>query len=113
MQSSRQLSRPGGKAISVQGDVSKAADAQGIIAAAIETYGSLNILVNNSGIYEFSPLEEVTEEQFHRHFNINVLGLLFTTQAAAKHLREGGSLINIGSVNSRNSRPTALLIWAR
>jgi 3-oxoacyl-[acyl-carrier protein] reductase len=95
----------GGNAISVQGDVSKAADAQGIIAAAIETYGSLDILVNNSGIYEFSPLEEITEEQFHRHFNINVLGLLLTTQAAAKHLKEGGSIINIGSVNSRNTPP--------
>lgn len=99
------ITAAGGKAISVQGDVSKAADAQSIIAAAIETYGGLDILVNNSGIYEFSPLEEITEEQFHRHFNINVLGLLLTIQAAAKHLREGGSIINIGSVNSRNTPP--------
>jgi 3-oxoacyl-[acyl-carrier protein] reductase len=89
------ITAAGGKAIAVQGDVSRAADAQGIIAAAIETYGHLDILVNNSGVYEFSPLEEITEDHFHKQFNINVLGLLLTTQAAAKHLGEGGSIINI------------------
>src|ERR1700729_3291110 len=73
----------GGKAVAVGGDVSKAAEAQGIIDAAIKNYGKLDILVNNSGIYEFAPLEAVTEESFHRMFNINVLGVLLTTQAAA------------------------------
>src|SRR5580698_6505716 len=95
------ITAAGGKAVAVGGDVSKAAEAQGIIDAAIKNYGRLDILVNNSGVYEFSPIEDVTEEQFHRIFNINVLGLLLTTQAALKHIGAGGSIINIGSVVSR------------
>ena len=79
----------------------KATDAQRIIDAAIENYGRLDILVNNSGVYEFAPIEAVTEEQFHKMFNINVLGAILLTQAAVKHLREGGSIINIGSGVSR------------
>jgi 3-oxoacyl-[acyl-carrier protein] reductase len=96
-----------GKAIAVRGDVSKAAEAQGIIDAAIRSYGRLDILVNNSGVYEFSPIEAVTEEQFHRLFNINVLGLLLTTQAALKHLGEGASIINIGSAVTRLTPATS------
>lgn len=99
------ITQAGGKAIAVGGDVSKAADAQGIINAAIETYGRLDVLVNNSGVYEFGALEEITEEHFHRQFNINVLGLLLVTQAAAKHLGEGASIINIGSVVARVTPP--------
>ena len=87
----------GGKAIAVHGDVSKAAEAQGLIDAAIKAYGRLDILVNNSGVYEFAPIADVTEDQFHWMFNVNVLGLLLTTQAAAKHFGEGASVINIGS----------------
>ncbi len=87
----------GGKAIAVHGDVSKAAEAKGVVEAAIEHFGRLDILVNNSGVYEFAPLEGVTEDHFHKLFNINVLGLLLTTQAAARHLGEGGSVINISS----------------
>ena len=101
------ITKAGGKAVAVAGDVSKATDAQGIIAAAIEHYDRLDILVNNSGVYEFSPVEGMTEEHFHRHFNINVLGLLLTTQAAAKHLKEGGSIINIGSGASRFTPPNS------
>jgi 3-oxoacyl-[acyl-carrier protein] reductase len=77
--------------------VSKATGAQGIVDAAINNYGRIDILVNNSGVYEFAPLEAITEDQFHKLFNINVLGLLLTTQAAAKHFGEGSSIINIGS----------------
>ncbi|HSH73448.1 MAG TPA: glucose 1-dehydrogenase [Methylophilaceae bacterium] len=95
------ITAAGGKAIAVGGDVSKAADAQGIIDAAINTYGKLDVLVNNSGVYEFAPIEAITEEHFHKQFNVNVLGLLLTTQAAVKHIGEGGSIINIGSVVSR------------
>ena len=101
------ITKSGGKAVAVGGDVSKAADAQGIIDAAIKNYGRLDILVNNSGVYEFAPLEAITEDHFHRHFNINVLGLLLTTQAAVKHLGEGGSIINIGSVASRITPPNS------
>jgi 3-oxoacyl-[acyl-carrier protein] reductase len=91
------ITTAGGKAVAAHGDVSKAAEAQAIIDAAIKAYGRLDILVNNAGVYEFSPLADVTEAQFHQMFNVNVLGLLLTTQAAAKHLGEGASVINIGS----------------
>jgi 3-oxoacyl-[acyl-carrier protein] reductase len=91
------IAAAGGKAVAVGGDVSKAKDAQGIIDTAIKNYGRLDILVNNSGVYEFAPIDTVTEDQFHKIFNINVLGAILTTQAAVKHLGEGGSIINIGS----------------
>ncbi len=95
------IAKAGGKAVAVHGDVSQPADAQGIIDAAIKNFGRLDILVNNSGVYEFSPIEALTVEQFHKMFNINVLGALLTTQAAVKHLGDGGSIINIGSGVSR------------
>ncbi len=101
------ITKAGGKAVAVAGDVSKAAAAQGIVDAAVKHYGHLDILVNNSGVYEFSPIESVTEEQFHRQFNVNVLGLLLTTQAAVKYLGEGGSIINIGSGASRLTPPNS------
>ena len=101
------IKKNGGTAIAVQGDVSKAAEAQGIIDAAVKNYGRLDILVNNSGVYEFRPIEAITEEHFHRIFNTNVLGVLLTTQAAVKHLGEGGSIINIGSGASRLTPPTS------
>jgi len=97
------ITAAGGKAVAVGGDVSKAAEAQGIVDAAIKNYGRLDILVNNSGVYEFD------EAKFHRMFNINVLGLLLTTQAALKHIGEGGSIINIGSVVSRITPPTSAI----
>ena len=102
------ITEAGGNAVAVKGDVSKASEAQGIIDAAIKNYGRLDILVNNSGVYEFAAIEAVTEEKFHKIFNINVLGLLLTTQAALKHIGEGGSIINIGSVVSRIT-PRSLL----
>ena len=100
-----EVSKAGGQAVAVGGDVSKAAEAQGIIDAAIAAFGRLDILVNNAGVYEFSPIEQITEEHFHRQFNINVLGLLLVTQAAVKHLGEGGSIINIGSLIARQQMP--------
>lgn len=95
----------GGKAVSVQGDVSRKADAQAIVETAISQFGRLDILVNNSGVYEFASIDQITEEHFHRLFNINVLGTLLTTQAAVKHLGDGGSVINISSVVSRITPP--------
>ena len=106
------ITAAGGKAVAVGGDVSKAAEAQGIIAAAIKNYGRLDILVNNSGVYEFAPIEAVTEDSFHRMFNINVLGVLLTTQAAVKHLGVGGSIINIGSGVSRITPPNSAVYSA-
>ena len=101
------ITAAGGKAVAVRGDVSKTAEAQDIIEAAIKNYCRLDILVNNSGVYEFVPIEAITEEHFHRHFNVNVLGLLLATQAAVKYLGEGGSIINIGSVASRITPPNS------
>lgn len=91
------IASTGGKAIAVQGDVSKADQAKGLIEAAIQAFGRLDVLVNNSGVYEMSPLEAITEEQYRRIFDVNVLGVLLTTRAAVKHLGEGGSVINISS----------------
>ncbi len=101
------ITAAGGKAVAVGGDVSKAAEAQGIIDAAIANYGRLDILVNNSGVYEFAPIEDITVGQFRKLFDINVLGLLLTTQAAVKHLGEGASIINIGSAVSRITPPNS------
>src|SRR5258706_3682797 len=101
------ITSAGGKTVAVGGDVSKTADAQAIIHAAIKNFGRLDILVNNAGVYEFTPIEAVTEDSFHRMFNINVLGLLLATQAAVKHLGEGASIINIGSGVSRITPPNS------
>ncbi|MCC8404841.1 glucose 1-dehydrogenase [Paraburkholderia sp. MMS20-SJTN17] len=106
------ITAAGGKAVAVGGDVSKAADAKGIIDAAIETYGRLDVLVNNAGVYEFAPIEEITEAHFHKHFDINVLGLLLVTQAALKHLGEGASIVNVGSVAARITPPTTTVYTA-
>ena len=106
------ITAAGGKAVAVGGDVSKAAAAQGLVDAAIKSFGRLDILVNNSGVYEFAPIEAVTEEQFHKIFNINVLGVLLTTQAATKHLGPGSSIINIGSGASRITPPNTTVYTA-
>jgi 3-oxoacyl-[acyl-carrier protein] reductase len=103
----KSITAAGGKAVAIGGDVSKAAESKGLIDAAIKNFGRLDILVNNSGVYEFSPIEAVTEEQFHKIFNINVLGLLLTTQAAVPHLGEGSSIINIGSAVSSLTPPNS------
>ncbi len=97
----------GGRAIAVQGDVSQAAQAQGLIDAAVAEFGRLDVLVNNSGIYEFAALDAVTEAHYRRQFDVNVLGVLLTTQAAARHLGEGGSVITISSAVTHVHMPTA------
>jgi 3-oxoacyl-[acyl-carrier protein] reductase len=100
------ITAKGGKAVAVQGDVSKAKDVERIFAETKKQFGSLDVLVNNAGIYEFSPIGEVTEDKFHRLFNTNVLGVLLATQQAANLFGpEGGSVINIGSVVSRITPP--------
>jgi 3-oxoacyl-[acyl-carrier protein] reductase len=107
------ISDRGGKAIAVQGDVSKQADIKRLFSEARKTFGRLDILVNNAGVYELGPLEEVTEELFHKHFNLNVLGLLLTTKEAVKHMGpEGGSIINMGSVASSLRPPDSTIYSA-
>ena len=93
-----EITAKGGKAVAVQGDVAKAADVERIFAETNKAFGQLDVLVNNAGVYEFAPLADVTEEQFHRQFNTNVLGLLLATREAAKYFNgAGGSIINISS----------------
>ena len=101
------INAEGGKAIAVQGDVSKAAQAQGLIAATVTQFGRLDVLVNNSGVYEFATLEEITEAHYRRLFDVNVLGVLLTSQAAAPHLGEGASIINISSAITHVHTPSA------
>lgn len=103
----------GGKAVTVQGDVAKAADVEKIFTAAKKAFGRLDILVNNAGVYNLQPLERITEEEFHRHFNTNVLGLLLATREAAKLFgEEGGSVINISSVVSELTPPNSVVYTA-
>src|SRR5271168_974347 len=94
-----EITKAGGKAVAVQGDVSKQADIDRLFTESQKAFGAVDILVNNAGVYEFAPLEAVTAESFHKQFNLNVLGLLLTTQEAVKHFSpSGGSVINISSV---------------
>src|SRR5437588_8876820 len=103
----------GGRAVAVQGDVSKAADVQRLFSETKRVFGKLDVLVNNAGVYQFAPLGEITEEQFHRQFNTNVLGLLLTSQEAAKHFDgEGGNIINIGSTVSQLNPPATVVYTA-
>lgn len=97
----------GGKAVAVKGDVSQGDEAASIIQGAIENFGKLDILVNNSGVFEFGSIDEVTGEHFHKMFNVNVLGLLYTTQAAAKVMTSGASIINIGSAVTSVTPPNS------
>ncbi|MGZ3749881.1 MAG: SDR family NAD(P)-dependent oxidoreductase [Mucilaginibacter sp.] len=103
----------GGRAIAIQGDVSKSADVTRLFAETKEAYGALDILVNNAGVYKFGALAEITEDEFHRQFNTNVLGLLLATQGAVNSFGEkGGSVINIGSVVSRITPPGSAIYTA-
>jgi 3-oxoacyl-[acyl-carrier protein] reductase len=103
-----QIIQAGGKAIAIQGDVSQQKDIDRLFEETKTAYGKLDILVNNAGIFEFAPLEEITADHFHRQFNLNVLGLLLTTQKAVEAFGEtGGSIINISSVAAIAPPPNA------
>ncbi|HEV2971715.1 MAG TPA: glucose 1-dehydrogenase [Pirellulales bacterium] len=104
----QRIAKAGGKAVAVQADVSKVDDIRRLFAETKKAYDKLNILVNNAGIYEFAPLEEITAEHFHKQFDLNVLGLLLTTQEAVKHFGSaGGSVINLSSVAVTLAPPNA------
>ena len=102
------ITKRGGQAVAVQANVSKQADIDRLFAETKKAFGKLDILVNNAGIYGFAPIEAVTEESFHAQFNLNVLGLLLTTQkAVAAFGPDGGSIINISSVAGTDPVPGA------
>ena len=101
-----EIKAAGGKAIAVKASVAVPAEIEHLVAEGVKAFGKVDILVNNAGVYQFAPLEEITPKFFHRQFDINVLGLLLTTQAAVKHFpAEGGSVINISSVVSTLGLP--------
>ena len=105
-----QISKGGGKAVAIQGNVAKKAEVERLFAEAEKAFGKIDILVNNAGVYEFVPLEDVTEQQFHRMFDVNVLGMLLATQEALNHFNpNGGNIINIGSLASSLTPPTAVI----
>jgi 3-oxoacyl-[acyl-carrier protein] reductase len=105
-----EITRRGGKAVAVQGDVSKATDVGRMLAEAIRAFGRLDILVNNAGVYKFAPFESITEEEFYRHYDTNVLGPILAVQEALKHFGpEGGTVINISSVVGAAPWPQAVL----
>ena len=108
-----EITRKGGKAVAVQGDVSKAADVERLFAETKKAFGSVDVLVNNAGIFQFDPLEQATEDEFHREFNTNVLGPILAIREAVKHFpAEGGSVINISSVASFSAMPTSVVYSA-
>jgi len=108
-----EIKQNGGKAIAVQGDVSKAADVKRLFEETKKEFGALDVLVNNAGVYEFAPLESITEDGFHRHFNTNVLGIILATREAVKYFGDGGgSVINIGSVVSTMAPPNSVVYTA-
>ena len=103
-----EITARGGKAISVGGDVSKAADVKALFDATQKAFGRVDVLVNNAGVYKFAPIENFTEADYRWHFDINVLGPLLTIQEALKHFpAEGGSIINVSSVAAFSPTPTA------
>jgi 3-oxoacyl-[acyl-carrier protein] reductase len=102
-----EIASKGGKAVAVQANVTKKGEIQRLFAETEKAFGALDILVNNAGVYEFLPLEQITEEHFHRQFDVNVLGLILATQEAVKHFgSKGGSVINISSVASTITPPS-------
>lgn len=104
------ISKAGGKAVAVQGSVAKKGDVEKLFVAAEKAFGKIDILVNNAGVYEFMPVENATEQQFHRMFDTNVLGLILATQEALKHFHaDGGSIINISSLASSLTPPTGIV----
>ena len=108
-----QIKRGGGKAVAIQANVSKSEDVKRLFAETKAKLGALNILVNNAGVFTFEPLEAVTEEEFHRQFDTNVLGTLLTTREAVTAFNgEGGSVINLSTISSVNPVPNSVVYSA-
>jgi 3-oxoacyl-[acyl-carrier protein] reductase len=108
-----EIKSSGGNAVAIKGDVSKTTDIENLFKETEKTFGKADIVVNNAGVYQMGAIETVTEDEFHRQFNINVLGLLLTSQAAVKHFEsKGGSIINIGSAVTRIAPPGSAIYTA-
>src|ERR1700746_3043104 len=102
----RAITRAGGRAVAIQGDVSKASDVARLFEQTKAAFGTLDVLVNNAGIYQPMPLAELTDEEFHREINTNLFGPLLTIRESIKHFGPGGgSIINVGSAASRLHPP--------
>lgn len=109
----KEITGKGGKAIAVQANVSNPEEIKKLFSETKKAFGKVDILVNNAGIYEFAPLEDITPAHFHKIFDLNVLGLILTTQEAVKHFgKEGGNIINISSVASTAGIPHATVYAA-
>ena len=108
-----EITKAGGKAVAVQGSVAKEAEVKRLFAESDEAFGRLDILVNNAGVYQFGALEDVTESEFHRQFDTNVLGPILATREAVKRFPlEGGSVINVSSIASEKGLPGATIYGA-
>ena len=108
-----EIIKAGGKAVAIQADVAKRADVKRLFEETRARLGKPNILVNNAGVYRFGPLESLTEDDFHRHFDTNVLGAILAIQEAVKAFDgSGGSVINLSTISSTNPSPDSLLYSA-
>lgn len=108
-----EIAGSGGKAVAVQANLSKPADVRKLFTAADEAFGRLDVLVNNAGVYEFAPLDQITPEHFHKVFDLNVLGLILASQEAARRFGpNGGNIVNISSVVATAAPPNAAVYSA-
>lgn len=101
----KEIQGKGGKAVAIQANMSRPEEIKKLFSEAKKTYGKLDILINNAGIYNTASIEEITPEFYHKMFDLNVLGLLLATQEAVKSFAHGGSIINISSVASVSGGP--------
>jgi 3-oxoacyl-[acyl-carrier protein] reductase len=108
-----EIAGQGGKAIAVQASVANSSDVERLFEETVKAFGTVDVLVNNAGVYSFGPLEFLTEQEFHRQFNTNVLGILLATQSAVKRFgANGGSVINIGTAGTQVTSPGTVLYTA-
>jgi 3-oxoacyl-[acyl-carrier protein] reductase len=108
----KEIVKKGGQAMALKADLANPKEIHNLFAETKKVYGNLDILINNAGIYEFSPLESITPEHFHKMFNLNVLGVILASQEAAKHMESGGSIVNISSIASITPFPNASVYGA-
>lgn len=111
-QIAHQITSFNGKATCVKANVTKASEVAFLFKKTIETYGTIDTLINNAGVYQFEPIETVTQEEFHRQFNNNVLSIILTTQEALKYFSKSGNIINISSIASVKATPMTMLYTA-